>query len=501
MFLLSMVFASTALASAQATAAPKATPNAFSYKGYLRGYYFTRQNASATKPGVNQATFNAAVNLHADYKFQDSGLSIGASYLYANPLNNCTTPASHFAPPCGKVSAPALNPDDTLPGFTLSTLYEAYLQYRDKATLVKLGDQVIGTPWANASDSRLKPVAFQGVDASYGFSPQWTGELAYFNAFENRVGSQFLRSTMLTYNPADAPGQQSLVNVNGSSGLSMSTSSGFGYGRIGYNNAKNLVANGYYYAFSDLANLLWMDAKYSLKGKLKPFVALQLGSERDAGTGLVGKIDSSVLGLQGGVAVTLNITVTLGYNHVPSKSATIALPAGISCQAALGKINTLPTNKGAADYFLPNGGPDCVAQPSINGVNYATVYYGGIASPYTDSYATDPLFTTSISQGMADRRTFGDAGKLTLGFVSDNKRVVATISRALYAYGNNAIGVEPTQETNIDGMYYFSSPQKSGPYKGFLVRHRYAERTITNALTFDGLPLFKYNRTQFEYDF
>ena len=513
MLLATMVLASTAFAPAatsatpaanvvaQASPTPSASPNPFSYKGYFRGYYFTRQNASGSKSGVNQASFNAAVSLHGQYKFQDSGFSVGATYLYANPLNNCTDPASHFAPPCGKVSAPALNPDDTLPGFTLSTLYEAFLQYQDKGAYVKIGDQVISTPWTNPSDSRVKPAAFQGVDASYTFNPQWTGEASYYNAFEDRVSSVFFRSTLLTYNPADAPGQMSLVNVNGSSGNSMTTNSGFFFGRAAYNNNANFVANADYYAFADIANLFWLDAKYNLKGKLKPFVALQLGTERDAGAALVGKIDSNVLGLQGGVTVTPNVSVTLGYDHIPSRSATVALPAGITCQTATGKVNNLPTNKGAADYFVANGGPNCLPLPSVNGVNYATVYYGGLASPYTDSYATDPLFTTSISQGMADRRSFGDSGKLTVAFLSDNKRVAFSASRALYAYGNNAIGVEPTQETNLDGTYFFSAVPKSGPYKGFSIRERYAERTITNALLYGGLPLFKYNRTQFEYDF
>ena len=493
--------ATTVIAQASPAAAATPTPDPFSYKGYVRGYYFTRQNASGyNKTGtVNQATFNAAISLHGQYTFENSGFSVGATYLYANPLNNCTTAASHFTPPCGKVKAPALNPDDTLPGFQLSTLYEAYLQYQDKTTYAKVGDQVITTPWANASDSRLKPVAFQGADVSYKFTKEWTGELSYYNEFEDRASSQFFRSTLLTYNPVDAPGQVTLANVSGSNPLSMTTNNGFLYGRIGYaNSATGLTANAHYYAFSDIANLFWLDAKQTFStNKLKPFVALQFGDEKNAGSSLVGQIDSQVFGLQGGVTVTPNVTVTLGWNDIPAKSTTIALPAGISCPAT----HVLPVNKGAANYFLPNGGADCVPQPSVNGTNFATVYYGGIASPYTDSYATDPLFTTSISQGMADRRNFGEAGKLAVNFVSDNKRFVGVISRALYAYGNGTVGVSPTQETNIDGLYYFSAVPKSGPYHGFLLRHRYAERTINYWQYYGGTPLFKYNRTQVEYDF
>lgn len=478
---------------AQASPAPKATPNPFSYKGYIRAYDFTRQNASGGVTNqLNQQSFNAALSLHGDYTFSPNW-KIGASYLYANPLNNCTTAQSHFTPPCGGFKAgpgvTALNPDDTVPGFELSTLYEAYLGYGDKTTNAKLGYQVINTPWANASDSRLKPVAFLGGDLSYKFNKNWTGEVGYFNGFEDRASSQFFRSTLLTYNPVDAPGQKSLVASNGSGGLSMTTNSGFLYGRIGYT-GNGLTSNLHYYSFSDIANAFWFDAKYNLKGKLKPFVAAQFGTETNTGAALVGIINSQVFGLQGGLNVMPNVVFTAGYNHIPSKTATISA----FCPAN----HTLGANKGLANYFVPAGGtPNCVptATPGV-----ATVYYGGWASPYTDSYATDPLFTTTISQGMADRRAFGDAGKFALTFTSNDKRFVATVARALYAYGNGTVGVSPTQETNFDTQYFFNKLPKSGSYKGFTLRYRYAERTQTFTYA-GGLPLFKYNRFQAEYDF
>ncbi len=205
------------------------------------------------------------------------------------------------------------------------------------------------------------------------------------------------------------------------------TNNGFFYGRVGYAD-KNLTSNLHYYAFDNIANALWFDAKYAIKGKIKPFVAVQIGDEKSTGSALVGQIDSQVYGIQGGVSVSPNVVVTLGYNHIPDKTATITLPAGASCPAN----HVLAADKGLADYFLGNGGtPNCIPGPAVNGLNTATVYYGGWASPYTDSYATDPLFTTSISQGMADRRSFGDAGKLAATFTSDNKRFVFILSRAL----------------------------------------------------------------------
>lgn len=493
---------------AQATAAPTASPNPFTWKGYIRAYDFTRQEASggqtgpaaATAKGPNKQSFNAALNLHGEYRFQDSGFRAGASYLYANPLNNCTTAQSHFSAACNP-GAPGINQDDTLPGFELNTLYEAYLQYGDKTTSGKLGYQVFNSPWANPSDSRLKPVAFLGGDLSYKFNPNWTGELGYFNGFEDRASSQFFRSTLLTYAPVDAPGVTSLAASNGANALTMTTNSGFFYGRIGYAGPKTapLTANLHYYAFSNIANALWLDAKYPLTGKLKPFVAAQFGSESNAGTAQVGIISSSVFGLQGGFNPMSNVTVTLGYNDVPSKTVTVAPPAGVLATTACGANHILGTNKGYANYFLPSGGSaNCIANAAANTV---TLYYGGWASPYTDSYATDPFFTTSISQGMVDRRSFGQAGKLAVTFTSDDKRFITTISRALYGYGNATVGVSPTQETDFDTMYYFNKLPKTGSYKGFLARWRYAERSQNFTVPYGGLPLFKYNRFQAEYDF
>ena len=125
------------------------------------------------------------------------------------------------------------------------------------------------------------------------------------------------------------------------------------------------------------------------------------------------------------------------------------------------------------------------------------MYYGGWASPYTDSYATDVLFTTSISQGMADRRSPGQAVKVQATFYTFNKRIRFIASRAYYDYGNAAGGVAPTQESDLDGTYYFN-PVGKGAYRGLSFRYRYAERT-QNFFTTN--PDFKYNRAQLEYAF
>ncbi len=100
-----ILFTGTALAEssknpqivAQANPTPAPTAHPLTLGGYFRGYYFARTNASPqyglpqSTGVVNQATFNAALALHAAYNVDN--WTVAGTYLYANPLDNCTTAA------------------------------------------------------------------------------------------------------------------------------------------------------------------------------------------------------------------------------------------------------------------------------------------------------------------------------------------------------------------------------------------------------------------------
>jgi hypothetical protein len=480
------------IASAETTATPTATPSPITYGGYFRGYYFTRTNYPP-KNGPNQASFEPAVSLHAQGNFGNYW-SIGASYLYANPFDNCADPKSHLSLPCGKHTlqpvgaAPQTNPDDTLPGYELNTLYEAYLKYNDpKGLFFEGGNQVIDTPWANASDSRVKPVAFQGGVLGYHVDKNWTVTGMWMPRWEDRVQSDFLDSTLVTENGA-YPDSGGIGNIGIPKG-GVRHNNGFYYGQVGYAGG-SLSGNVYYYRFDQIANAVWGDLKYTLAGDLKPFIALQGGSETSTGSEQAGKIDSQIFGVQGGISPWKNVDFTVGADFIPSKNDTVALPAGTTCSVT-------HEIKGTLLYFLPSGGtPNCV--PGAPGT--ATIYYGGWASPYTNSYATDQLFDTSISQGMVDRNSSGTGVKVAGTFFMAQKQVRIIVSQAWYQYGNATVGVSPTQEFNADVTYFLNKVGK-GPYRGWSLRHRYADRTQSFTIPYGGLPEFKYNRTQLEYDF
>ncbi len=502
---------------AQASPAPTSSPNPFTYRGYVRAYYFTRQNATAQKGGTgqtNQASFAPAISLHGEYKFGSSPISVGATYLYASPLNGCTSPTSHLSTPCGKNSPPALNPDDTLPGFELSTLYEAYLQFKDPALTAKVGNQVYNQPWANASDSRLKPAAFQGFDAVGNFNSEFNAQLSWMWQYQNRTSSSFTQNTLITSYPAGNPGLPANFWYQGGNGV---TTPGMLYARVGYNDVgvahpsrgstsssaeagkTMVVSNGGLtvdladYGFINLANMLWLDGKYTFGDmKYQPFVAIQAATENNTGSAVLGKISSTVFGAQLGASVTPNVLVAASYDNVPWRNSTFTLGTGVSCNSS----NQIKTKKTfTLPYFLPSNAPECVT--NANGTT--TVYYGGIASPYTDGYATDPMFTTSLTQGQADRRSPGSSFKAAVTFATSDKHFIASFSQAWYTYGN-AIGSQNTGESDVDAQYFLEHVPKTGRYKGFSLRYRYGDRYYSS-VKYGGLPDFKYNRFQAEYDF
>ncbi|MGA9418348.1 MAG: copper amine oxidase N-terminal domain-containing protein [Candidatus Cybelea sp.] len=506
---------------------PAATPNPLKIGGFFRSYYFTRQNASNnpgaqfnftpgakySTAGVNQATWNSAIALHGEYDFP-SGWIVGGTYLYANPINGpCVVPANHIkGSACVSQSPPNTNPDDTLPGFTLSSFYQAYLGYNRNGFNGALGNILFDSPWANPADSRLKPAAFEGAYLNYTSPSKWTVEGADMLAYENRTSSAFSQQTLLTSFPAGNNGMASNIFVN-NGGVGIKTN-GFAMGKLGYGDPTKpgFSADGYFYGVSDINNMWWFDGKYLLnQHEVQPWIALQGGWNTNAGQSYVGKIDSQAFGAQLGANILKNFQVSVGYNEIPWKTDTVFLPKNVTCSNSNYQI----TAKGATlGYFLPLNAAQCFDNP--NGTT--SIYYGGWASPYTDNYDSDPLFTTNVTQGMADRRAPGNAFKATGQYTSNNTKWVFIATDAWYNYGN-ALAPQNTNIWVLDGRYRFSHMPLSGPYRGLSLRDRYIQRSLSNTFCgaagttscpptassgsslFGGLPLFKYNRAQLEYDF
>lgn len=502
---------------------PKPTPNPLTLGGYFRSYYFTRQNATNNpgtqfnfssgakynSNGVNQATWNSAIAVHGDYNFPDSGWHVGGTYLYANPMDGpCVVPANHLkGAECVSQTPPNTNPDDTVPGFTLSTFYEAYLGFHAHGLDGSLGNILINTPWANPADTRLKPAAFEGGYLYYTAPPGWNVGAGDMLAFEGRTSSAFSRETLLTSYPAGSSGLPSNIIVPGGNGIQ---TNGMVYGRAGYADPSGtgFSANGWFYNVSDIATMWWGDGKYTFHGKIAPFIAVQGGWENNSGQSYIGKINSQVFGAQVGANLTKNIQLTVGYDQIPWHTDTIFLPNGVTCSNSNYQISA----KATLAYFLPLNAGQCFT--NSNGTTQ--IEYGGWASPYTDNTTSDPLYTTNFLQGQVDRRAPGTSWQPQLQFISTNQKWIFQGAAAWYNY-SNALVSQNTKIWWVDGRYRFSHVGK-GAYHGLMLRYRYGERYQSNTFCgaaatncipgssigsayLGGLPMFKYNRAMLEYDF
>ncbi|MBC5799603.1 MAG: outer membrane porin, OprD family [Candidatus Eremiobacteraeota bacterium] len=446
-----------------AAPAPTSTPRVLSpvpgvagleFGGQLRAYEFDRENGVQNVSNPNRSAFNVGGFLHLDYDIARSPLHIATSYFGAYPFGANGPKAQYNA-----------GVDNTVPGFALSTFDEAYLRYRDAHTNATLGDQIINTPWALAADTRLKAAAFEGLDVNYTLGSHLTLGVSRMIRFEGRTSSLFERNTLLTSSPA------------GGTAYKAHDTSGFLLADITYRSSA-VTATADDYRFYDIANLFYAEARASLApmSPYHPAAAVQYVNEHSTGRAVVGRVVNETYGLQLSANLNRNVLFAFGLDTAPMHYETTTATSA----AVVGK-----------GVFLPAGGT--TASVALGGGRYR-VAFGGIASPYTESYTADPLYTTSISQGMVERQSPGTAYKASLTFMPDNKRVRGILSEAFYDYGNQ-LGSNRTYETDVDVTYYFS-PVATTPYKGVSFRERFANRQQPT-LPYD----FKYIRTQLQYDF
>jgi hypothetical protein len=382
------------------------------FKGQVRVYEFHRfNNGNLNNPSVRGA-FATSGKLFVQTKSLD-GLS-AALGLYGT---------SNF----GLSPEPARR-DGSLMGndYSFATPAEAFIEYKRDMFQARLGNQLLKTPWVWGSDSRVIPAAFQGVSASLTPAPNLEIEAAYIEQWKSRTATDFSETNLYGVDP-----------------------SSFSYGGAEYStkfNDSDLKLQGWLYHFTDIANLVWVQADYRYQsgGAFDPIAAVQFAHESDTGTALLGNVDARVWGAEVGVAMGPG-TYTIAYNSIPS----------------------------SAGAFQD----------------------GNIVTPYTHTYATDPLFTTSMTQGLADQTTAGHAYKLKgvywLGEHRDWRLIGSYAHYSQYQFTKPFQTGNPS-EVDLDATYFF----RSGPLKGLSIRDR------IGIFTYAGQQAtFVYNRLQFQYDF
>jgi hypothetical protein len=472
----------------------------FTYTGDLRAFYFGRTNGNTcltckTKGSPNATAFNFGGQLHGQVNIPYTPWVLGATYFGDYPFG------ANWPGPLNNIG---YNPlvDNTLPGYSISIFGEAYLQYKTAGMFGESGKEVLSpqlSPWTPNSDSRIEPTAFQGTLLNGNLTPNLNIGGMYMARFKSRVTSAFNANTLLTscdtaFNTGKGPvqGVPGTFTVPGDPCNKLQKSQGFLQFSAAYKfGGSGLVANAYYYEVYDITSMSWVTAQWNFNktSKFNPYVAGQFLAENNAGSHLVGTVHDYTYGGQFGATIYRNLNFVVSYNGSPF--TTYVVPAK-NCKG------TVSSPQAASPGVIFGG----VADTSVKGLPAGDVqcYGGGVASPYTDNYATDPLYTTQISQGLADVHKPGTGAKAALTWVSDDKRIRLIVSDAWYNYGlpgssGTTSNGDARSEFNADVTYFFN-PVRSGPYKGFSFRQRYADRTQPFS-PYD----FKYSRTQLEYTF
>jgi len=240
------------------------------------------------------------------------------------------------------------------------------------------------------------------------------------------------------------------------------------------------------YGFINLANMLWLDGKYTFGDmKYQPFVAIQAATENNTGSAVLGKISSTVFGAQLGASVTPNVLVAASYDNVPWRNSTFTLGTGVSCNSS----NQIKDQEDVHASVFP-------AEQRAGVRDKRERHDDRLLRRYRQPVHRR-LRNRSDVHDEFDARPGGSplAGQLVqaaVTFATSDKHFIASFSQAWYTYGN-AIGSQNTGESDVDAQYFLEHVPKTGRYKGFSLRYRYGDRYYSS-VKYGGLPDFKYNR-------
>ncbi|MDE3021814.1 MAG: OprD family outer membrane porin [Pseudomonadota bacterium] len=285
--------------------------------GYLRAYEWSNSNRYFSS--TNNNTFVIGGKLKAESGVVDH-FSAGAAFYTAHSPGLSSNPNQ---------SEPTLGTD-------IDTLGEAYLNYHNQSVNVRLGRQKIETPFANSADYRMIPALYEGATLNFLATHDLSFTFGRITRYKSWTDNTFNRTNNETAGPfTKFPG---IVN------------NGFWYAGIHDSlnqQTRTLTSQGWYYDFSNIAHLAFIDEKLALKEtkSFNPFVGLQYVNEKSEGQELFGKVDARAYGINIGGSFSQD-SLSLGAIHIPAK---------------IGTFNN-----------------------------------GGLASPYTDGYGSAALYTGNM---------------------------------------------------------------------------------------------------------
>lgn len=280
-----------------------------SVSGDIRSYYFSKLYGAPTK--ANEDAYSLGGILNARTGSLD-GFSAGVSFFTANSL--------------GTHGSDSKNVDTTLMGIapSINALGQAYLQYEmPKRLLIRVGNQVINTPWMGPRDSRMLPQTFQGVFAELQPLPGLKIEGMRIFRWKSRTSDNYNRDNL--YYPTNYD-EDPLYGVK-KVGLKADTPASNGTLAFGAQySVMGAKLAAWYYNFYQFANLFYGSAQYGLKmGGVTPYLAGQFLREWES-SGILqnyhaklfdqeGTVNTTLWGLKAGVKIS-HANLFFAYNQL-----------------------------------------------------------------------------------------------------------------------------------------------------------------------------------------
>lgn len=399
------------------------------WNGYLRDYYFTRNFTAAGAPNNLKANSLGGMFNYSSPEF-GNGFSVGVTFWSAQDVFGINNETQNYS-----------HLETTLAGTQpIYSVGQAYVQWKSDDVLVRAGNQLMNTPWMGASDSRMVPATYQGILADFTMAPGIDLIVAREFRWKSRTSSAFSATT--------------LYNTNGFAGIyggapnsNVGTQTNIGTATAGLTyRSSGLSAEAWYYQFYGLTRAVYADGSYAFQtgSRVTPIVGVQYLQESSSADNLLAaSVHNSTYGAMGGIKFDGDDSLIASYNHIASS---------------------------AGDFKN-----------------------GGIVSPYSAGYATDPLYTTSMTAGLVEKGV-GNAWKVagTFYFAQKQLRFIAS-----YARYNTEPNFADTNETDLDVTWFFS-----GSLKGFSLRNRLGiVHGLNGTFGAPNLGTFYFNRVMLEYDF
>ncbi|UPG94229.1 OprD family outer membrane porin [Luteibacter aegosomatissinici] len=339
--------------------------------GEVRLYRFDR---NYDNPSSKDQFANSLAGLLTVKSGKVGGFSLVATGFSAHSFGTQSNDA-------GRVDTSLMGPGNVIDGIT-----QAYAEYTNPWVTVRGGDQYLNTPWMGQSDSRIIPASYQGAMADFKPAKGWDIYAIRTLRWKSRTSESYNDDNV--YYPSTYHGD-SMYGNNGS--LPASARSQGGTTAIGSTYAGGgLAAQAWYYDFEHFGRLGYADGMYTIPTgtMLKPFVGAQLVRETSGSDNVIVDTQTKITGLAG--------------ERVDAKAW------GVDAGVGVGKAKfDISYNKLASDTNAAGA--------------------GAIISPYTNSYATDPLYTTSMLRGLVELGA-GHAWKARAqyNFLHDDLQLIAS---------------------------------------------------------------------------